>query len=352
MNLLRLVMLPTLAICTLLGGAAMVVGQVFPHPALYFIASSDNHNRIYAMDPTRGITRKLSDIEVSFDSLLVSPDGRHIAFTAVTGNLMTATYLMDWNGANVRALPVSEARDVAWSPDSEYLAYWAYGDIYIIPRDGTNPMRITNSDSEERNPVWSPDGRQVAFVSRSWRDSRFRLYAARTDELQPRCLANFPVYTNGIGTTVFTEDGTQVASVTDHNGRLTVFLTEAEGKVEPEECPTPTEVIDQPAFNTYSILWSPDYRHIAFTSNQGGQWGIFIVPTSCLGQVVACSESRKRVSQANGDAGYPSWSPDGEQLAYIVGLNRRPQIWLTDLEGNARPLTRNRYSYWSPVWWR
>lgn len=56
-------------------------------------------------------------------------------------------------------------RDVQISPDGSQIAFCYMGDIYAVPSVGGEAVRLTTLSSYECNPVWSPDGKQVAFAS-------------------------------------------------------------------------------------------------------------------------------------------------------------------------------------------
>lgn len=89
-----------------------------------------------------------------------SPNGRLIAFERVGG-----IYVMDADGRNVRRLATGSRP--SFSPDGAELAYAGAGSqqgIHVIALDGTNDVRL--STGADGAPVWSPDGRQLAFVQR------------------------------------------------------------------------------------------------------------------------------------------------------------------------------------------
>lgn len=104
--------------------------------------------------------------------LVVAPDSQHVAFRRGRGQLVVA--LLDDGALGEETVLLdgwATPSDLAWSPDSRYLAY-ALDDldfneeIYIHPVDQSRePVNVTQHPRGDGSPVWSPDGRKLGFVS-------------------------------------------------------------------------------------------------------------------------------------------------------------------------------------------
>ncbi|GFD73989.1 tricorn protease [Tenacibaculum sp. KUL113] len=114
------------------------------------------------------LTNSKEDIEYS----LVSPDGKKIAYQVGRGILMIADIK---KGKITNAKEYSNswaaAEGVSWSPDSKYIAYSQEDlnfDSEIFIQSVENPstkMNVSMHPRSDRNPVWSADGKKLAFLS-------------------------------------------------------------------------------------------------------------------------------------------------------------------------------------------
>jgi serine/threonine-protein kinase len=102
------------------------------------------------------------------DSPHLSPDGRTLAFTAVTSQEDLA--IAGAEGSEPRLLTQDPFRDRAprWSPDGSRIAFHSDRsgnmEIWTIRPDGSDLVRRTATRGDATHPVWSPDGTRLAFT--------------------------------------------------------------------------------------------------------------------------------------------------------------------------------------------
>jgi dipeptidyl aminopeptidase/acylaminoacyl peptidase len=74
--------------------------------------------------------------------------------------------------------------------------------------------------------------------------------------------------------------------------------------------------------------WSPDGQHIAYQTSQNNAYHVYVM--------AADGSDRKLISQGTVDDRHPVWSPDGKTLAVDSGTDLKREVWLVDLATNAR----------------
>ena len=98
-----------------------------------------------------------------------SSDGKQIAFTNPNHQLIVVS-LEPLGNTRIISPKDMECYDSAWSPTSNDIAVSCYvpnkgANIFLVNPDGRNFRNISNSESRDLLPTWSPDGTRIAFVS-------------------------------------------------------------------------------------------------------------------------------------------------------------------------------------------
>jgi dipeptidyl aminopeptidase/acylaminoacyl peptidase len=127
---------------------------------------------LWLYDLARGTLTRLAET-VSFPFPIWTPDGKHVAFDSLLGGSWNLYWMpADGSGA-VERLTTSENDQSpgSWSPDGQVLAFQQLDpttgwDIWVLRLDGDRePRPFLQTPSNESAPMFSPDGRWLAYVS-------------------------------------------------------------------------------------------------------------------------------------------------------------------------------------------
>ncbi len=80
----------------------------------------------------------------------------------------------DYRISDSSEMVVTQIRDPRVSPDGQKVAFTALNRLYIADYPDGTPQRVTDHDFTEAMPVWSPDSRQIVFVS--WEEDEGHIY--------------------------------------------------------------------------------------------------------------------------------------------------------------------------------
>jgi TolB protein len=172
--------------------------------------------------------------------------------------------------------------------------------LYGYSPDSMPLTRLTSKTSDDITPAISPDGRMLAFASKSngyWDleilDFTTGIITRLTDTLEYDAAPSW------------SPDGAYLSYESYQNGNLDIFVRSVTD-------PSQVFILTQDPSSDFSPVWSPRGREIAFVSNRTGDPEIWIANLDQSGDDRFVNISR---SSKSAEA-HPSWSPDGNQLAW------------------------------------
>jgi len=206
--------------------------------------------------------------------------------------------------------------------------------VRVAPADGSGqPMRIsaatTGSDCSEGHITWSPDSKQIAFLSDAGSIGQPQLYVTEIAESRPRALTKLKGY---LDAPQWSPDGKSVAFLFIENapraaGPLGPMTVET-GVIEEAVFEQRLTVVDvaggeprqiSPAnMYVYEYDWSPDSKTFALLSAKGAGDANWYVAQ--LYTLPAAGGEMKSIYKPPLQVGVPRWSPDGKNIALIGGV--------------------------------
>ena len=170
-------------------------------------------------------------------------------------------------------------------------------DIWLVELSRGIASRLTSDPSDERFPIWSPDGHQILFSSD--RRGKPDLYVRTLDSGEEELIVdspgrNFPRH--------WTRDGQFILFGWFIRDSLDLWMLPLMGEGKPKP------ILETP-FSQWSARVSPDGRWLAYNSNESGRVEAYIQPFQTPGEKLRLS--------VNG-SGPVSWRGDGKELFYLA----------------------------------
>jgi Tol biopolymer transport system component len=333
---------------------------------MYVVSSEGGVPRKLPVAPDRGVR------SVNY-RLGLSPDGEHVAFASMENEeLHIETIAVD--GGPAKRLTEPPSSEPAYSPNGRLIAYVARragktagerdrlerspGGVWVIPVEGGTPVLVAHVNKQAQSPIWSPDGRMIAFgAGRAvWvvpvsQDGKPTAAPTKFDPPNPffSVLAGWTT-DNKIGlllksrnyAAIYTvpASGGQAAQVTpagfwsspkwapdgkkiffrNHSGHVS-FVPADGGEV--SEVPFRSDVrILEPGVGGENAV-SPDGRTIVFAAMKDGAPGVHLWTIPVEGG------EPKQLTSGQSEAienRFPCWSSDGKWIAFVRGERLKDDV--------------------------
>jgi len=342
---------------TLLPSPVILTPALLSDERLGFVVSTLNdpvyHDSVIAFADGDGTALEFPDLlepfrltGVSTWYLAFSPDGQYLAFDGAnekygcgpgTGDCYTTnygTFLLDYSEGAIVAHIEGTLTNPSWAPDSRYLVVSIregplcstggkslIGDLFVIDIQSGQRIQLTNHPSSDLYPAWSPDGQWVAFV--------------RFDPYQPGCsplprIDHENAICNQASLYVIRPDGSDLRLL-----------------LEPIFIQAPIGGRDDWPYN--APAWSPDSQWLAvLVGDRRSTIPIFqdiVLVNANDGEVRILTDNKIRMDI------YPTWSPDGSQLAFVSDRDSNWEIYRMSPDGTGViNLTQSPADEYAPVW--
>ena len=224
------------------------------------------------------------------------------------------------------------------SKDGKWIAYTLSGQIWIIPTEGGEPRAVTTKGSIAWNPIWTPDGKALSFLSD--RD---------TDHTQVWAL-KFGRFGEGEQITKLKRSANSIKWSPQGDKLLFVFKDEKTEKADPN---TPQEATDKTKkpWVIDRLNFKADRADGYITDRRRNHIYIYDI----------AEEKLTQITSGDYDDSEPSWSPDGKTIAFVSNRSEHPDrnyntdIWLvsadtTDKGQKLTQLTSHPGPDSSPIW--
>jgi TolB protein len=225
--------------------------------------------------------------------------------------------------------------------DGRWVAYVSYRqdamELWVFDLQAKKSHQITFGGAVNVEPRFSPDGRQLAFVSTSY-NGRFHIFVGdfsdgeliRVRRLTGESHSDLPRF-------YYSEFDHEISPSWSPDGRDLVFVsnrghiygTGGLWRMKAEPGAEPREIHYEETAWKARPDFSPDGKRIVYASYLGGQWHQLWVMPSAGGDTFP-------ISYGEFDNTNPRWSPDGTQIAFISNRSGNTSLWVQEALGGAQ----------------
>ncbi|HEY6214184.1 MAG TPA: hypothetical protein VIW45_17940 [Vicinamibacterales bacterium] len=292
-------------------------------------SGSGANPRAYAhliADEIHKTQRALNGVAQSKLTFSSDRDGLKITGTVQDRNVKEI-YISDYDGERQTRVTVGRTLNAfpRWSPDRRSIVYtsWRHGppNLFVSNLTEATLDELTKGPTENMLGVWSPDGTKICFESN--RDGNMELYVVNRDGTNLRRLTNNRAIDSS---PTWAPSGNQIAFVSDRSGTPQIYLVSADGVGNVDRL-TSEAYADKPT-------WSPaPYNEIAFAARTGPGFDIKVI------DVVSRKVTQLTFGEGTNES--PAYSPNGRHIAFSSTRSGKTQVFTMTRDGrDLRQITK------------
>lgn len=241
----------------------------------------------------------------------------------------------DADGANQQVALASREPIISptWSPDGKQLAYVSFETkkpvVFVYTLATGQRRAVANFRGSNSAPAWAPNSQKLAVVLT--KDSGSQIYTMNLDGSDLKRLTN----TGGINTEpVYSADGKSIYFTSDRSGGPQVYRMDSDGS-------NATRVTFEGNYNI-SPKVSPDGKSLTYVNRSNGQFKVMIMDLSS-----GTTQSLTNTSQDES----PSFSPNNRYILYATKSGGKGVLAVVSSDGRVRnELTSSNASITEPTW--
>lgn len=302
-------------------------GAAWSPDGKYLIVSNGNSSgnggiALYAL-PLNGSPRH----QISYPSGLahdfgasVSPDGKRLAFVRETSNSSGDVFTSAIDGSDPQQITWDRmrVRGVTWTPDGKNLIFASNrsgaDELWQVPSKGGTPEIIATKGYEVTSASIAPDGSILAYTSTQQNSNIWRL-AIDTPGAKPELFIGSQGRNDSAH---YSPDGKQIAFISDRSGAWELWLSGSDGHGLQQLTHFGGPMLGTPH-------WSPDSQSLVFDARPKGHSAIFTIALN--------GGEPQPVVDDGFENKKPNWSRDGKSIYYTSNRGGPTQLWRSGLHG-------------------